>query len=338
MKMRTPCREHGFTLIEVMVAMAILAVLSILTAQTLKSTIDSRSKIQADMSREASVYDALRIMESDIQAAFHYRDINIKMVNELAQENAKGNQGQGGQQGNNQGNQGNQGAGDQGSGAQGGQGGQGNQGDNTGGQQQQQQPNPFGEPRPTPVQVTGFVGDSESLYFTVANHLRTMRDVKESDQAKVGYFVKSCKSSTGKNEQVRCLMRGLSTELDEDVTKVESETVLLENVEEFKLRYLGPGHEDYLDQWKTGQNGDDTTRENFPYAVEISLRIHDKRDKREKPFGATVLAPIRFPNNPPKKDPNAENNQQNQQNGGQGGGGTGNGGQGARANGGGGNG
>lgn len=278
--------QSGFTLIEVMVAMAILAALSLLTAQTLKSTIDSRSKIQADIARESSVYDALRIMESDVEAAFHFRDINITMINELATEKpATPTPPQSGAA---------------------------NSPTPTPPTQpadpnQAAQPNPFGTPRPTPAQVTGFVGDAESMYFTVSNHLRTMKDAKESDQAKVGYFLKTCRSRTGKHEPSKCLVRGLSTTLDEDVTKVDSETVLLENVEEFKLRYLGPGHEDYVEQWKTGQNGDDTTRDNFPYAVEISLRVFNKNVKGEKRFGATVLAPIRFPNNPPKKDPNNPN-------------------------------
>lgn len=264
----------GFTLIEVMIAMAILAMLAILTAQTLKTSVDNRAKVQADMNREAQVYDALRIMQADVAAAFHHRDIMISMINDL--NNATPTPAP---------------------------------------NPQNPPPNPpvnppaapAGSPRPTPPQTTGFVGEAESLYFTVSNHQRTLKDAYESDQAKVGYFLKGCKSRTGKNEATKCLFRAVSPLLDEDVTQVGDGVALLEHVEEFKLRYLGPGHEDYVEQWKFGPKagGDEVAKENFPYAVEITLKIHNKTDKKEKPFGATVLAPIRFPNNPPKKtDPN----------------------------------
>ena len=263
-------KQTGFTLIEVMISLAILAALTLLTAQTLKSTFDNRAKVQADLSREAKVYDALRIMQADVGAAFHYRDYETQMFNEVAS-----------------------------------------------GTQAQPPVAPaastdpiappaappppdkaFGTPKPTPAQLTAFVGDAKSMYFTVSNHVRTLRDAHESDQAKVGYFLKSCKSPDGKHEQSECLFRGLSTMLDDDVTKLEHETVLLENVHEFKLRYLGPGHDDYVESWKTDKTGSDPlAKDVFPFAVEITLVTDNKHDRKEKQFGATVLAPIRFPNN-----------------------------------------
>jgi hypothetical protein len=77
--------------------------------------------------------------------------------------------------------------------------------------------------------------------------------------------------------------------------------VLVENVQEFKLRYFGPQREDWIEVWKTGKNGDAISKENFPYAVEVSLSVHDKSDPKSKPVSMVVVAPIRFPNNPPKK-------------------------------------
>jgi prepilin-type N-terminal cleavage/methylation domain-containing protein len=263
-------RQAGFTLIEVMVALAILAALSLLTAQTLKSTFDNRVKVESDLNRESQVFDALRIMQNDVGAAFHYRDIQGQIDTLPAQTTGT----------------------------------PGTTPPPLGTPVATPVPTPgpngaAGTPHGTPVDVTGFVGDNKSMYFTVSNHTRTSRDAKESDQAKVGYYLKSCHSRTGKKEASQCLYRAVSPMLDDDVTKIEDETMLLEHVDEFKLRYLGPGHDDYVESWKTGQAGTDAAaKTNFPFAVEITLVTFNKSDKKEKQFGATVLAPLRFPNNP----------------------------------------
>lgn len=259
--------EDGFTLIEVMVALAILAALSLLTSQALKSAVDNRAQAAADISREAKVTDAVRIMKSDIATAFHHRDIHTTMINQIRAGGAAGATPPPGAA----------------------------------------QAPPPGSPgaAPTPRIVTGFVGEKDSVYFTALANVRVVKDTPESAQAKVGYFVKACKvpGSDGKPVSSRCLYRALSPILDEDVTRPGPETVLLENVEEFALRYLGPGKEDFQDQWKTGGAGDAVTRDNFPFAVEITLKTHNKNDKRDRPVGISLLAPLHFPNNPPRSSP-----------------------------------
>ena len=264
--------QRGFTLIEVMVALAILAGLSILTAQAIKSAIDNKSMMSAEINRDASLADAIRVIRNDIANAFHHRDVHVTLINEAMKA-----------------------------------------------QKVTPSPNPNGAPppppppvdpnanqaegtpRPTPVDVTGFVGDSQSLYFTALTNVRTIRDAQESDQVKIGYFLKSCKSRGTKGGSSQCLYRATSPYLDEEVEKAGSGTMLVENVVEFKLRYLGPEREEYVEQWKTGKNGDDISKNNFPYAVEVTLTLHNKNDPKDKPVTQTVLAPLFFPNNPPKK-------------------------------------
>jgi hypothetical protein len=148
------------------------------------------------------------------------------------------------------------------------------------------------------------VGDAKSMYFTTLSNVRTQKDVRESNEAKVGYFLKTCQSRSlisaqQKTTPSQCLVRTLSPFLDDDVTKTGPETVLVENVKEFKLRYLGPGHDDYVEEWKTGKNGDVNSKDNFPYAVEITLAIQDKADPKSKPVASTIVAALRFTNNPP---------------------------------------
>ena len=145
------------------------------------------------------------------------------------------------------------------------------------------------------------------MYFTTLSNIRTVQDSQVSDQAKIGYFIKSCKAREPGNKvvQAKCLYRSISPYLDEYVDKPGEETVLLEHVDQFKLRYLGPGRGtstdlEYVETWKTGKAGDAITKANFPYAVEVTLSIDDKNNPKAKRVTASALIPIRFPNNPPK--------------------------------------
>lgn len=266
--------HSGFTLVEVVVAMAILAVLSLLTSQALKSAVDNKIFIGVEVNRDSQLADTLHIIRTDIAQAFHYRDIPYEL--ELLAQST--------------------------------------------GTPQAATPPPIGAPplapppltpqqapqagaatpRPSATPTTGFIGDAESVYFTTLSNVRTLRDSQESDQAKVGYFVKACKTGP-KSLPTKCLYRTLAPILDEDIDKPGPETLLLENVEEFKLRYLGPEREDFVTTWKTGKNGDDISKDKFPYAVEITLTIHDKSNPKDHEETVTVLAPIHFENNPKKK-------------------------------------
>lgn len=290
----------GFTLIEVMISMAILAVLAILTTQTMRAGIQDRETISAELSRESKVSDALRIIRNDINAAYHYRDIYVTIMNNAAKPDPKSTPAPGQQQApqfdpvtglpldpaqqqlQQQQQQAQQQA------------------------QQQQSQEPAATPRPTPAVTTGFVGDNESLTFTTLSNTRTVQDAPESDQAKIAYYVKSCRARSGtKSVQTKCLFRAVSPYLDENVDQPPTaETVLLEFVDQFKLRYVGATENtelEYLDSWKTGKSGDEKTKENFPYAVEVTLATDNKEDKRNQRVVASALIPIRFPNNAPKK-------------------------------------
>lgn len=285
MRLARSNRESGFTLIEIMISMAILAAISILSAQTMRAGISDRETVQEEISADAKVADAMRIIRTDVNAAYHHRDIFVTLMNNAAKPDKPTPP---------------------------------KPGDPSSLVPPAPAPapaNPNTEPeptpRPTPPEVTGFIGDSESLYFTTLSNQRTIQDSQESDQAKVGYFVKSCRARSGnKTVQDNCLYRSFSPYLDEDIDKPGDETVLLEHVSEFKLRYIGPGRGtstdlEYVDTWKTGKAGDDISKDKFPYAVEVTIVYEDKNDPKAKKVTASALIPIRFPNNPPKKDPNA---------------------------------
>ena len=276
--------ERGFTLIEIVISLMILAMLSILTTNAMRRALDNRSLVQNDVSRDAKLADAIRVFRSDVTNAYHFRDIATKLYNEarsgpkptpppgltpeqqeqwrLRQEEQERQNGAGKVCINNV----------------------------TGAQ----------EPctKPTPPQLTGFVGDNSSLYLTTLSNVRMIKDSQESNQAKVGYYTKSCNvRSNNKIVSSKCLYRSISPNVDKELTTPGPETVLLENVEQFQLRYLGPGNDDYVDSWKTGEGAPAATKEKFPYAVEITLTTQDKNDRRDKKATLSALVPLWFPNN-----------------------------------------
>lgn len=283
------CR--GFTLVEVVIAMMILSFLSLFTVQAIQRALKTKTKVQKDIDKNSTLRDALRIMERDINMAFNYRDPNVRLHNMAMDEQA---------------NLGNKNAQNQ------------NQNQNQQQQQQQQQqqaqqqtPGAAATQRKKKVEKiwTQFIGDPESLSFTSLSNVRLSEDSAISSQAEIGYRIKSCRRRSTQEQSSKCLWRRISNYLHEDITKEGQETVLLENVVEFKLRYLGPGRDDeWVDTWITNERGDDISKNKFPFAVEITIAVKDTSSgANDKNLRMTAVASIRNPNNikeEPKKDAN----------------------------------
>ncbi|RYZ80813.1 MAG: general secretion pathway protein GspJ, partial [Proteobacteria bacterium] len=139
------------------------------------------------------------------------------------------------------------------------------------------------------------------------NNARMVRNMKQADFLEVGYSLESCKRLTGDQASSQCLFRRSSSWVDEDVTKGGDRVVLLENVSEFKLRYIGKGKDDWVSDWRTDTGGDASTKNNYPAAVEISLSVQRKDPKtaKMKKYSMQIVAPVRFPNNEEPKDANS---------------------------------
>lgn len=67
--------SRGFTLIEVLIALAILSTISILVARTVSQGMKAKAKIQEQIDSVSRLRDAIRLIEKDINRAYHYRDI-----------------------------------------------------------------------------------------------------------------------------------------------------------------------------------------------------------------------------------------------------------------------
>lgn len=280
--------QRGFTLIEVMVALLILAGLSVLMAQSVRSGLQNRQKVQKQIAEESIIRDAMRIVASDVGAAFHHRDYTVATYNkilELRKKKAASATAPGAAP-----------PAPPPAGAP---------------PPPPAQPDPLASatPLPTPQQLTAFVGSSEQLTFTVRNHVRRFLDAKESDQATVFYFLRSCRSGENNKYYSSCLVRLERTEpsnefplspRDEEDSQAQ---VLVPFVTEFKLRYIAAGMSDYTDTWDSrAESTNSVTRGNFPDAVEVTLTVQNKEDKNSKVKSLTWLAPVRHSNNPDESE------------------------------------
>lgn len=227
----------------------------------------------------SEVRDALRVIERDINLAYHYRDIELE-YKELVK---KGSQ--------------------------------------TTGQQSQQNPQQPGQPAPPPPQnpiaamitawsqkdpdrkdpTTHFVGAAEEIHFATMNSARMAEDTPQADFVKVGYYLTDCRKPGNQGNSSKCLVRSYDSLIEGDITKNGPATVLVENINEFKLRYIGKGKQDWVNDWST-KVSDTATKDNFPEAVEISITTlkTDEKTKKTKKFSMQVIAPIRNPNNADK--------------------------------------
>lgn len=265
--------KKGFTLIEVMITMAILSVISVLVAQSIRQGVKNKTAIQTQVHSLSQLRDSLRVIEKDIQLAFHYRDIEQEITTMITSQNqtpssAPQNPGQPPNP---------------------------NQQNSTRIQPRQRQ-----VPRISPV--THFEGSENQMNFVTMNTGRVFANEAVADFIEVGYSVKSCKSLDPKYKDSQCLWRRTSTSVDTDVTKGGTEAVLVENVEEFKLRYFGKGKQDFNTQWNSGPNGEASTKDKYPELVEVNLTLVQPEGvsenlSKKKKYSMQIVVPVHFPNN-----------------------------------------
>lgn len=148
--------------------------------------------------------------------------------------------------------------------------------------------------------TTHFIGSDTEVNFVTMNSGRTVSNILQADFTEVGYSLKSCSNLTTKQAS-QCLYRRTQMLVDEDVKTGGNEIVMLENVTEFKIRYIGETKQDWVSTWNsTSSSSDAGTRELFPDSVEISLSIEREIEKKSKTYSMQLVIPVHFPNNADK--------------------------------------
>lgn len=269
--------NSGFTLIEVLIAVAIMSTLGLLAAQTIKQAITQKKIIQEMVSDTSRLRDGVKIFEKDVQLAYHHRDWE-KEIKDLAKKTKKttgappaaGAPGAAGQP-------------------------QLNQIFDANGNVISTEEANVEAPRKDPT--TQFVGKESEINFVTMNTGRILKDMPQADFVEVGYTLKDCTTFAEKKTS-KCLFRRISPWVDDDVTKGGEEYLLIENITEFGLRYLGRGKQDWNKDWRTDSGGDGATKGNFPWLVEISITYQKNPEKEgSKKHSMQLVIPIHFPNN-----------------------------------------
>lgn len=261
-------KNNGFTLLEVILAITVLSTLSVLSTQSISRALKARTKIQAEVDDVSALRDSMRMMKTDINMAFHHRDIEKEVADLVAKPSAPIRAGA-----------------------------------------------PASNSNPAPPRqtkridpVTNFVGTDSEINLITMNGGRTISNTVQADFIEVGYNLKPCNNLTTQKSS-KCLYRRTQTLLDEDVKNGGNEIVMLENVTEFKLRYLGESKQDWVSQWdSTSSSSDGGTKGLFPDAVEISLTIVREIEKKERSYSMQFVVPVHFTNNPEKTNTTTNTN------------------------------
>lgn len=268
-------KQKGFTLLEVTLAIALLATMTVFIAQATQKAIDAKVKTENELDRLIELREAIGVMSRDISMAFNYRDINIELHNAAVRARTQ---------------------------------------NKTPGEAQGQTPLPPASPTPpfVPNQqdtfwqnkediiFTQFIGSENELNFSSLSYVRTEENEFASDQAEIGYLIKTCKSRADTKKSYPCLWRRVSPFVDLEIKRGGTESVILENVTSLSFRYIGPGFtEEWIRNWASDGTVSTEMQGNFPFAVEISLEITDDKVKPPRKIAMTAVAPLRFPNNPP---------------------------------------
>jgi len=280
--------QKGFTLIEVVIAMTIMAFLTVMVSQSMRRSADFKSKVQKNIDQRSAINSAMRIIERDINLAFHYQDINTEVLREIEKKKKSGGTG-----GKKPGPDGKLGTAD-------------DIVDPAGATAASGAIYENFKVREIPNN-TLFLGAKESIHFTNLNNVTVQPGEKVSDQQEVGYFVRNCKSLADPDTSTKCLWRRTSPYIDDKVDEGGTETVLIENVKKFEMRYFGKEKEDWVESWdSSSENGDDTLKNKFPSAVEVTLTV----EQNKKEVSAIRVVALRFPNNiEPAGAPQQQNGQ-----------------------------
>jgi prepilin-type N-terminal cleavage/methylation domain-containing protein len=283
--------EKGFTLVEMMIAITILAFLSTYTAQTIRSAIANKDKTDQSFDGQAKTRDVLKIMERDINLAFHYVDFHTQLYNIAKQERiqrkkdelkkGKPKSSKSATSGTTPPN-------------------------TTNNKNRLTEEEKNFKPRKE-KSYTHFVGSEEEIHLATLSLSQTRTNKSQSDQGEVGYYLKECSNRLNKDKRSKCLVRRVSNIIDDDPEKGGNETILLEDISEFKLSYLGPETGDeWIKSWDSQAKGisNGAQQGKFPFAVQIQIAILVKatdKSKKDRTFRAATVAKLHFPNNIAKK-------------------------------------
>ncbi len=303
---RPQWKTSGFTLIEILMSMAIIATMALVIATSIQRSLKNKVKIQSQLDDGSRVRDALKIVEKDISLAYNSRDLEKELFEKLARQDPNllndGNTSTSATSGAAGGTQ----SSGKGTSATGSTGTNSAPFDSGRFEAKWKKDNPY---RESPA--TQFKGDDSSMYFATFNAPRISSEIAQADFVYVGYFLTGCRSPKEELRAAKCLMRAVNPWVDGDPTKTKKAIILLEYVTEFTLRYFGEGKQDWVSSWAS-VGGDGATTGRYPSMVEVNVTVEktiSENANSKRKLSYQLVVPIRWSNNPLKQSQSNATNQ-----------------------------
>ena len=143
---------------------------------------------------------------------------------------------------------------------------------------------------PASVHTTIFLGTdggaSDRIDFTSFSHQRLLRNVHESDQNELSYFLGRDPDRSDKYD----LLRREQREIDENPVKGGVVNVLCEDVTLFDVQYLEPTQDTWLDAWDSTQVSNQYQYNRLPLQVRIRLVL--KGGIGDRPITLVTKVPL----------------------------------------------
>jgi general secretion pathway protein J len=134
-------------------------------------------------------------------------------------------------------------------------------------------------------------GQSDRIDFTSFSHQRLQRNVHESDQNELSYFMGRDPDRSDKYD----LLRREQREIDLDPAKGGVVSVLCEDVTAFDVQYLEPLNDTWLDSWDSSQATSTYTFNRLPLEVRIHLVLKGGEGDRPIRLATKVALGIQSP-------------------------------------------
>ncbi|MCS6838005.1 MAG: hypothetical protein NZ480_04075 [Bdellovibrionaceae bacterium] len=284
----------GITLIEVLIAMTILAVMTALSAQSLRQGFTIKEKIQKNLDSSSRIRDAINLINQDLKSIVNYEDLELRFyeaVKKQARQQIQksvssptrppNNPREGAPPDHNP-----MGSGPSGNPVT-------QQPPNLAAIQEklQQLENRF--PREFPNRKlfqTVFRGSSDKVFFFTTNNLIPpgAENPIPPFLVRVSYQIKSCPDDTSKNCLIRYVAPASSLVSLMELERFPPGTPILKDVTSFEIKYRGALQQDWVTQWNSEANVM-SQKAKVPEAVSISLKVGNQ--------SVNLTTYLMFPNN-----------------------------------------
>lgn len=117
----------------------------------------------------------------------------------------------------------------------------------------------------------------DDLTFSSFAHLRMRKDANESDQCVLQYFIEKDPEDPQRTHLFRRESRRLTGDKADQLDEYFPAYVMIEDVEEFDVKYWDDRQREWLDEWRTTRN--DMQPDRLPTRIKMKLVVKDGTDR-----------------------------------------------------------